>query len=95
MNVPTIFLVIFMIIGAAMVLFLIGGTSNTTPIDSQNNTVPEHTNETTGNATSIMKTGSAVAPWIAVILVVIVLCGVFLWAISKGGSGGYGRSRYQ
>ena len=94
MNVIGLFLLFFVILGAAMGIFLIAGKANTAPVDSYGDTVSEETNITAGNTTAVIKSGAASIPWIAFIVVVLVLIGVFLWARGESHGGGYNKSRY-
>jgi hypothetical protein len=94
MNVIGLFLLFFVLIGAAMGIFLIAGKSNVTPVDSYGATVSNETNRTAENTTTLIRTGGTSIPWIGFIVVILIIVGVFLWARSNGGNGGYNHSRY-
>lgn len=87
MNIISLFLLLFTLVAVSMGLFLIAGSANVTPVDSFGHTTTNATNLSAGNVTPVMMAGSSAVPWIAFIVVVLILVGVFLWAI--GYSGGY------
>lgn len=95
MNVVAWFFIILGIIGAFACISLIAGGMNTSPVDDSGITTSEETNLSATNVTRMVDTGKSVIPWMVIFGVVIILFGVFMWAIWawKSGSGGY-RSRY-
>jgi hypothetical protein len=94
MNVLGLFLLLFVLVGAFMGAFFIASNTNTTPIDSYGNTISANNSRMITNATPIMMVGTATIPWIAFLVVILIIVGVFLWTRSKSGSGGYNNSRY-
>jgi Fe2+ transport system protein B len=88
MNVIGLFVLIFVLCGVFVGVYAIAGHANTTPVDSYGTTVGEDTNNTAGNASAIMQSGSAVIPWIVVLLAILVIVAVFFWAVGQYGHGG-------
>jgi len=83
MNVIGLFLLLFVVVCVFGGVVLIAGNGYTAPTDSYGHTVSPQTNQTATNATKIMDSGSATIPWIGVIVAVLILVGVFLWALSQ------------
>jgi hypothetical protein len=83
MSVIGLFLLLFVVVCVTMVLYLIAGNGVTPPVDSYGQTTTEATNLTAGNVTGLVKTGMAVNPWLAMLVVVLIIAAVFLWALSQ------------
>jgi len=95
MNVINLFLLFFVMVGVAMGVFLIAGNGVTTPVDSSGQTVSVAKNLSADNATLIVKTAAPVSPWIAFIVVVLIIAAIFLWALSQRSNHPNFLSRYQ